>query len=175
MATKILERTTASSEKSKNVLRFLSLFAGELILLLVLFLLSRFMDPGLDLSWFYTPVILWVVCVMTLLVIAITGLLPDFLRSFVYSLKKQEEVTAIQLKRSLLSVKLAMITAITTQLFTMAFNYVSLLTSASADNTAVMSAGLTVLVGSSVYGILVVLILLPVYARIKIRLISPEE
>lgn len=149
--------------------------AVVLILLLVLFLLSRFMDPGLDLSWFHTPVILWVVCAMTLLMVTITGLLPDFLRSFVYSPKKQEEITAGQLKRSLLSVKLAMITAITTQLFATAFNYVSLLTSVHSDDTAVMSAGLAILAGSSVYGILVVLILLPVYARLKIRLISLGE
>lgn len=148
---------------------------GELILLLVLFLLSRFMDPGLDLSWFHTPVILWVVCAMSLLMVTVTGLLPDFLRSFVYSLKKQEEIAAIRLKRSLLSVKLAMITAITTQLFATAFNYVSLLTSVHSDDTAVMCAGLAVLAGSSVYGILVVLILLPVYARLKIRLINLEE
>lgn len=175
MDTKILEKTTAFSEKPKNVLRFLSLFAGELILLFVLFLLSRFMDPRLDFSWFYNPVILWAVCVMILLVMAITGLLPDFLRSFVYSLKKQEEITARQLKRSLLSVKLAMITAVTAQLFAMAFNYVSLLASVPADNTAAMSAGLTILNGSFIYGILAVLILLPVYARLKIRLISLEE
>lgn len=148
---------------------------GELILLLVLFLLSRFMDPGLDLSWFHTPVILWVVCAMTLLMVTITGLLPDFLRSFAYSLKKQEKIADIRLKRSLLSVKLAMITAITTQLFATVFNYVSLLTSVHSDDAAVMSAGLTVLAGSSVYGILVVLILLPVYARLKIRLISLGE
>ena len=174
MIKKIYKETNVSPNNFQNVLGFLRLLGEELIVLGAVLKLSFFLDSSLDFAWFHDPVGLMTICAMVLLMLAITGLFPDFLHAFAYSAQKQKEVTTLQLKRSLLSVKLAMITAIVTLVFALAFNFVSLMSSVSYDIPYALIAGLTVWGGSSVYGILFVLLLLPVYARIKIRLFSSE-
>lgn len=174
MVRKAHKETNVSSHNSPNGLGFLRLLGEELIVIFAVLLLSFLMDPGWDYVWFYSPVVLITICAMVLLMLAITRLFPDFLHAFTYSAQKQKEVTALQLKRSLLSIKLAMITAIAAQVFSSAFGYVSLMTSVSYDDAFALSVGLAVWGGSSVYGILFVLLLLPVYVRIKNRLFSSE-
>ena len=83
-------------------------------------------------------------------------------------------MTTLQLKRSLLSVKLAMITVAVTLVFALAFNFVSLMSSVSYDIPSILLVGLAMWGGGSVYGILLVFLLLPVCVRIKIRLLSQE-
>ena len=175
MVKKIYKETNVSSNNSQNVMGFLRLLGEELIVICAVLLLSFFfMDSGLDFAWFHDPVALTTICAMVLLMLAITGLFSDFLHAFTYSAQKQKEVAALQLKRSLLSVKLAMITAIVTLVFALAFNFVSLMTSVSYDIPSALTAGLAVWGGSSFYGILIVFLLLPVYASLKIRLLSQE-
>ena len=175
MAKKIHTETNVSSNNSQNVLGFLRFLGEELIVLCAVLMLSFFfIDPGLDFAWFHDPVVLTIICAMVLLMLAITGLFPDFLHAFVYSVQKQKEVTTLQLKRSLLSVKLAMITVAVTLVFALAFNFVSLMSSVSYDIPSILLVGLAMWGGGSVYGILIVFLLLPVCVRIKIRLLSQE-
>lgn len=174
MISKTYKETNVSSHNFQNAWGFLRLLGEELILLFVVLLLSSFMDSSWDFAWFEDPVTLMTVCAMVLVMLAITGLFPDFLHAFLYSAQKQKAATALQLKRSLLSVKLAMITAIVTQVFALAFYYVSLMSSVPDDHVYSLLYGLAVWSGSSVSGILIVLLLLPLYARLKIRLFSQE-
>lgn len=178
MEKKAVKNTNVISTESKNVFQFLLLVVGEALLLLFLFLITIFQDVGLDIiTWFHNPVSECSVYGTTLLVLFITGLFPDFLRAFVYTLKKQEEITVIQVKKSLLAVKLAMITAVVSQLFVLVFCYVSMLRDmhGTLSDQVLFPTTLALYGGCAIYGILAVLMLLPVYARLKVRLISMEQ
>ena len=84
MAKKIHTETNVSSNNSQNVLGFLRFLGEELIVLCAVLMLSFFfIDPGLDFAWFHDPVVLTIICAMVLLMLAITGLFPDFLHAFV--------------------------------------------------------------------------------------------
>ena len=80
------------------------------------------------------------------------------------------------LKRSLFSMKLAMITAMISEaldivLSFMGMIYGNIVQGLSLSNET-LPISLMVLGGNAIHGILVVIVLLPVYARLKVRLIS---
>jgi len=175
MEGKVAAKKGLLPESSPSVLRWAAMVGGELVLLLCVFLIMLFQDGGLDVGyWFHNPVTEASVYGSMVVMLLITGLFPDFFRSFVYSLKKEEEITIVQLKRSLLSVKLAMVTAVVFDLFVMIFCFVSMMRNMSFPGVAdaVWPMGLSLYAGYAIHGILPVIFLLPVYARVKVRLIS---
>lgn len=178
MRTKIVEKADAPSQKPQNVYRFLLLVVGEALLFLFLFLAGYLMDSHLDVRfWFSEPVSASAVYGTVLLMLLISGLLPDFLRSFVYSLKNREQITKMQIERSLLSVKLAMAAAVAAELFVLVFSFVSMMSGLLAfagELEEVLPASLAAFGGMAVHGVLAVIILLPVYARLKVRLLSMQ-
>lgn len=177
MYTKIEKETKTSSDKSKKVVEFIALVIGELVLLFFLFFFTYLQDPGLKIMSFHDSISACIVVGAPLIMLLITGLMPDFLRSFVYTLKQREEITAVQIKKSLFSVKLAMITAVVSQLLMLAYCFVSMMNGldlAAGNFELVLAAGMGVFGGMAIYGILPVIILLPVYARLKVRLISMQ-
>ncbi len=112
-----------------------------------------------------------------LIMLLVTGLLPDFGRSFIYSLKQQEEINAVMVKKSLLSVKVALAATVAAQIFELIFAYVGMMEGwiGSVNSwESVLPACMAVFGGNAVYGIIAIIILLPVYARLKVRLISME-
>lgn len=165
-----------SSDNSNHLLKFIAAIAGEIVLILFLFLFTRFLDKSLDIKfWFHELTCELIVYGATLIMLLITGLLPDFFRSFTYGLKQPETISAVQVKKSILSVKLAMTTTVIVNLFVLIYSYVSLLANlhtVSAPAEESLPASLALLGGESIYGILAVIVLLPVYARLKKRLIS---
>lgn len=178
MESKIMGKVNAAPDNSKNVLKLISLFVGELVFLAVLFLLIRCLDSSLDAGWFYNSGSTMVVCFAIFGTLLITGLLPDFLRSFVYTLKQREEVTAVQVKKSLLSVNTAMAAAVAADLLVLVYSYILAMAttwSNSADDLArTMPLSLAILGSCAVSGLLAVIILLPVSVRLKARLISMQ-
>lgn len=109
-----------------------------------------------------------------------TGLLPDFFRIFLYQWKEMDEVSEAQLKRSLLAVKLGMATAGASQLLSMILGFVDMLghfdtLSASMSSWLALYNGLILYGGSAVHGILAIMILLPLYAWLKSRLIADKK
>lgn len=121
MYAKIEKETKVSSDKSKKVVEFIALVIGELILLFFLFFFTYLQDPGLKIASFHDSISACIVVGAPLIMLLITGLMPDFVRSFVYTLKQQEEITAVQVKKSLFSVKLAMVTAVISQLLVLVY------------------------------------------------------
>lgn len=119
-----------------------------------------------------------VVCVAIVGVLLSAGLLTDFLHSFVYALTKAEGVSAVQVKKSLLSVKTAMAAAATVDMLVLVYSYVSAMLGAwtwSVDKLAeTMPLSLAILCSCAFSGVLAVLILLPIYARLKVRLIDVQ-
>lgn len=166
------------SGNSKNITGLALAIVDELVMLLVLFFLIRLQDLDFPLIYFSQTAIELPVYGMPLLMLLVTGLLPDFFRCFVYSLKKQK-IMVKQVKRSLLSVKLAMATAVTAQLLASVYsfallwdNYETYLGLEKNDASIVLAGNLSVWGGMFVHGLVVAAVLLPVYARMKIRLIS---
>ncbi len=178
MKAKIAENVDVSSGRSGNAYRFILLMLGEAALLLFLFFLARLQDMSLDVGfWFYDPVSAAIVYGTPFIMLLIAGLLPDFFRSFLYSLKRSKDITVLQLKKSIISVKLTMAAAVSAELFLMAFLFVSMMTDISTVSGGLedlLPVSLAVFGGNAVYGILAVVILLPVYARLKVRLIAME-
>lgn len=160
--------------RHSDIVNWIFAVCGELILLICVFGVIHFINRDMDakeiIFWFEEPVTEITVYGLTLAVLLITGLLPDFLRSFVYGLMKKESITTTRLKRSLFSVKLAMISAVVFDLFALIFDFVSI--TSSLFEMPEMSVLLPLYGGGAIHGILPTILLLPIYARLKIRLIS---
>ncbi len=155
------------SRKPVKIGKLLFLIAGEIALLLFLFLVQM--------NWFHNAVSEWVVAGSVFIALLVAGLFPDFLRSFVYMLKEKETITTIQVQKSLMAVKLAMAVAIVSNLFVLVFLFVSMAESFTiyADQLETLFPySLEALGGNAIYGLLAVMLLLPVYARLKIRLLA---
>jgi len=175
MEAKTMGKVNASPDQSKGALKLAALIVGEVAVLLCLFLCVKMCAPGLKATlWFHDPVSEFAAYGVPLVMLLAAGLLPEFFQSFAYIVRKAEEVNAAQLKKSLLAVKLAMVTAVVAQLFVTICGFVSLLESAYGEMEMALSAGFALLGGISIHGVVVVMILLPVYARLKARLIAME-
>lgn len=177
MIKEIVKEKRYTLNRHSDIINWISAVCGELILLIcvygaygVIHLLHTEMDAREMFSWFEEPVTEIAVYGLTLVVLLITGLLPDFLRSFVYGLMKKESITTTRLKRSLFSVKLAMISAVIFDLFSLIFNFVSI--TSSLFEMPEWTVLLPIYGGTAIHGILPTILLLPIYARLKIRLIS---
>lgn len=160
--------------RPNNILKLILFIVGEIVMLSFLFLIVQ-VDAHVNIIWFYNVGSILSVYGTTLLMLLNTGVLPDFFRSFIYCLKQPEDITEIQVKRSLLSIKLAMVTAVVAELFELSFCFVSMMNNFSSMDISKESwavfLNLTAFGGCTLYGILAVLILLPVYVRLKIRFI----
>lgn len=78
-------------------------------------------------------------------------------------------------KKSLLAVKPAMVIAVTANLFVLIYSYVSLFANLYTVSTSPedsLPVSLALLGGEALYGILAVIVLLPVFVRLQARLIS---
>lgn len=172
MDAKVIGRSNVISDKSGRIFKFLFLVVGEVALLSFLLYCTWFQDREVS-PWFHNTIGELGVFGSVLILLFISGLLPDFLRSFVYSLKEADEITVIQVKRSLLSVKLAMMIAVASQLLVLVYLYVSMVQNSflAGEVSLVVLAAYG---GNAIYGILAVIVLLPVYARLKVRLFSMQ-
>ena len=165
-------KETFASERSEGILRFVMHIIGEAVLLLVLLFFVQ-TDAKVEWAWFYDFAGLLSLYGTVLVMLLITGLLSDFFNSFAYSLKKQSNVTTIKIKRSLLALQTTMLTAVAAQAVIVIFYYVSLMSDPYNDLSGNISAvTFAILGGGAIYGALTVVILLPVWARLKARLIS---
>lgn len=176
MEKKCVKELNTASGKSDNGYKFILPVAGELVFLLFMFFMAWLLDPSVELTWFHDAVSVGLIYGSVLVILLITGLLPDFFRSFIYAYKQPEEITAQMLKRSLFSMKLAMITAMISEALDIVLSFMAMIygnivqgLSLSAETLPI---SLMVLGGNAIHGILVVIVLLPVYARLKVRLIS---
>lgn len=176
MDAKVVGRSNVISDKNRRISKFLFLVVGEVALLSFLLYFTWVQDREIS-AWFHNTSNELVVFGSVFILLFISGLLPDFLRSFVYSLKEADEITVIQVKRSLLSVKLAMTIAVASQLLVLVYLYVSMMQDSFLTAEVPGEVSLVVLAaygGNAIYGILAVIVLLPVYARLKVRLFSMQ-
>ena len=160
-----------------RAVRIVLAVAGGLAFFLFLYFYMYVVDFHFSLQWFANPDVLAVVFGAPLILLLVTGLFPDFWRSFVYCVKREEDITILQVKKSLFSVKLAMVTALAADLLSAIYRSVVIMVNVSNDSYSSFESFFPVLIwliGSLIYGVIVVLLLLPVYARLKVRLLSMQ-
>lgn len=164
------------SEKfSKNkVFKFAMLLVGEAALFLFLFLFPLW---HFEMSlWIWDSISACIVFGGLFIILLFTGLLPDFLRAFVYDLKEPETIEPAKLKKSALSVKISMKAVLALQLFDLVCSYAATMAGLfdleEIKNLAILCLGRCA--SHAICGTLAVLALLPVYARLKIMLIEQD-
>ncbi len=115
------------------------------------------------------PIFIYVLT-MTVLVMGIAGVLKDFIKAFPLALKKFASTEVRQLEKSLLALKTAMVTINVVGAMTFGIGVVT----ACRALSDMADFGVHVLIAmlSILYGLAVTLVLIPVYMRLKAKLIE---
>lgn len=178
MEAKMVKKADTGVDQSKRIFKLFFIILGEAALLAVLLLMFRVMEDSVELKTIFYTGTISIVCAAVVGTLLVTGLLRDFLRSFVYLLKQAEDIAAVQVKRSLLAVKVSIAAAVVSDLMVVVYFYiVGMMTSwgKSADELTELMPLILGTVGSyAAIGLVVVFVLLSVYARLKARLINMQ-
>lgn len=110
------------------------------------------------------------VSMMTVLLMGISGRLKDFMKAFPLAIKGVTSREICQVKRSLLAVKTAMITL--NVVGTMFFAMGAVIILARLDEITSLGPNLAVALLTIVYGLVATLLLIPIYTRLKAKLIE---
>lgn len=108
---------------------------------------------------------------MIFIVLVATGQLKEFGHAFVYCVKDDSEVAAAQVRRAAFSIKLSMVTALLTSVLMTIVVTIGILYSPMVVPTEY-------LFGDSIigmpYGIITVILLLTIYAKLKNQILTKE-
>lgn len=110
------------------------------------------------------------VSIMTALLMGISGRLKDFMKAFPLAIKGVTSTEIRQVKRSLLAVKTAMITI--NVVGTMFFAMGAVIIWGRLDDITILGPNLAVSLLTFVYGLVATLLLIPIYTRLKAKLIE---
>lgn len=110
------------------------------------------------------------VSIMTALLMGISGTLKDFIKAFPLAIKGVTSIEIRQVKRSLLAVKTAMITI--NVVGTMFFAMGAVIIWGRLDDITILGPNLAVALLTFVYGLVATLLLIPIYTRLKAKLIE---
>ncbi len=111
---------------------------------------------------------------MVFIVLAATGLLREFGHAFVYCVEDDSEVSAVQIRKAAYSIKLSMVTALLTGAVTTAVLLISLLYSPLVGQTEYFPLLFADSVIGILYGMIAVISLIPIYASLKIKILTEE-
>ena len=107
---------------------------------------------------------------MTLLVIAISGMLKDFIKAFPLAMKKIESTEICQVKRSLLAMKTAIVTI---NVVGVAISVIGvIIICGKLVEWESIGPNLVVAMLTIIYGLAATLLLIPIYIRLKVKLIE---
>lgn len=156
--------------KEKSIIAKVIIFiAEELLLFLYLFYILSIGKNTI--RWMCNFMGIWAVYGSVFLILLITGLLKDFVKAFSYLFKKKEEIAEISLKRALLSVKAAMAMAVLSNLFKQIIVFIQI--SNGYQSIELFREGLFVSLagfgGNAIHGVVAVILLLPVYIRLRLK------
>lgn len=104
---------------------------------------------------------------MTFAVLAVAGLLRDFGRAFGYCVADASDIAHMQVKKAADAVKLSMVTAVLTGVLIAIYRVIGLLYSPVVAEPEFMPLFLADMIIGILYGIVVVILLLPIYGRLK--------
>lgn len=162
-------------ESSKNYKRdirtWIEFLLGIVVLGFVLWLTIVLWSGGVHVVSYFqdTPTLIFILLV-TILVMGIAGVLKDFMKAFPLALRGIASTEIRQVKKSLLAVKTAMLTVNVVGFGAFGIGIVVL----ASKLTVLSSVGPHILVAllSIMYGLAITLVLIPIYARLKAKLIE---
>ncbi len=167
----IISLMQESSENYKRDIReWFGFMLGVAVLAFVVWL-TIIMWGGFGAVGYFIDVPIFIyVMVMTILVMCIAGVLKDFVKAFPLALKKFASTEIRQVKKSLLAVKTAMISINVVGMMSFGIGIVT----SFRELSDMASFGVRVLVSilSVIYGLAVTLLLIPIYMRLKAKLIE---
>ena len=115
------------------------------------------------------PSILYVL-MMTVVVLIISGTWKDFLKAFPLAMKKLASTEVRQVKKSMFAIKTAMVTVNAVSVMAFIIGIVIIL--GKLTDFARIGENLVVAMLSVMYGLVVTLLLIPIYTRLKAKLIE---
>ncbi|MCM1192659.1 MAG: hypothetical protein NC123_10370 [Butyrivibrio sp.] len=173
-----MQKIAAKKKDKANFPRaywIISLIAGEIaiVILCSLFLSLYIRSMGIKPIVYSDGMMLLPIICMVLVILTATGLLKEFGCALAYCVKDSGETVA-QVRKAAFSIKLSMITAFLTGTLLTIVTAIGLLHSLSLKQPEffmplMANAGIGVL-----YGIMAVILMLPIYARLKTKILTKE-
>ena len=159
------------SENSKRDMReWLKFMIGIVVLAFFVWLTIIMWGGAPAVQYFIDgPSILYVL-IMTVIVLIISGNWKDFRKAFPLAMKKIASTEIRQVKKSLLAVKTAMVTI--NAVGVMAFVIGIVIICGKLTDLATLGPNLVVAMLSVMYGLVVTLLLIPIYTRLKTKLVE---
>lgn len=114
-----------------------------------------------------------IVCMIFVILFA-TGLLKEFGYAFMYCVRNDSKETAAQIRKAAFSVKLSMVTALLTGAVITIMMVIGVVYSTLPEQPEYFSPLFATASTGILYGITIVVLLLPVYARLKSKIITKE-
>lgn len=159
------------SENSKRDMReWLKFMIGIVVLAFFVWLTIIMWGGAPAVQYFIDgPSILYVL-IMTVIVLIISGNWKDFRKAFPLAMKKIASTEIRQVKKSLLAVKTAMVTINAVGVMTFVIGIVIIC--GKLTDLATLGPNLVVAMLSVMYGLVVTLLLIPIYTRLKTKLVE---
>lgn len=168
-----IEKSRKNPSNALKIGRVLFLIVGEAAILIFGGIFLRIYMVDLDINAvIYIDNLSWLPIIgMIFIVLAVTGLLKEFGRAFAYCFKGESELTAAQVKRAAFSIKLSIVTALLTGILMTIVVTIGILYSPVVGQTD----NLPLVFGNSIigmlYSIIAAILLLPIYAKLKIKIL----
>ncbi len=161
-----------SSENYKqNIREWIGFLIGVVVLGFVIVLTIIMWGGVAAIGYFIDIPILIYLFIITVLVMCIAGVLKDFVKAFPLAMKKIASTEIRQLKKSLLAVKTAILTINVVGVMSFGIGVVSSFR-AFSDAADVFGRYVLVAILSILYGLAMTLLLIPIYMRLKGKLIE---
>ncbi len=156
--------------------KIISLIAGEAAILLLGGILLGLITTGAGTkpTIYMDGLSLLPIVGMVFIVLTATGLLREFGHAFVYCVEDDYEVSAAQVRRAAYSIKLSMVTALLTGAVTTVVWLIGLLYSPLVGQTEFYPLLFADSVIGILYGMIAVILLIPIYASLKIKVLTKE-
>lgn len=158
-----------------QVRRFISLLACETAVIICGIICFRLIIEEINMRAYYCNMSLFcIICVIFVMLVA-TGLLKAFGSAFMYCIKDEADINTVQMKKAACSIKLSMITAVCTGFFFGIAEIIAILFHAAGNKPMTWDLAFAYPCLDMWYGIIAVLLLLPVYAQITLKLLEKEK
>lgn len=169
MQSNIIKTDRFAQIGGKKAVSFLLPIIGEILFFVFLGLFLKWMNPAANIVIYQEGPQLCMVLGTITIVLLITGLLPYFFKSILYGFGQTDSADRGQLAKCLLSVKTAILAALLSGLLATAVSVIDILSRSVTEGTEHIGLFLSVAGTGLLYGIIVTVLLMPLYIRLKAK------
>ena len=152
--------------------RIFSLVAGEIIIVIFWMVFLQWMNPKVEAVFFQDSLSLGLITGMVLIMLLVTGTFKNFVYAFVYCVEQNPDITVLQMKKSLFSLKLSMVTALLSGVSMAFVTIIDIFVHLSVEQVDFWGMFFYIPCLCILYGVLAVMLLLPIYARLRKKSLS---